>query len=143
MAWTILILVVLVSLMNIHHLLIDIAPFALGIANWTLNSFIPTIPIIVCNVFLYNRLKALLNSDFYSSGCNAELQKTIFRTKVTMLIASIFISSQVLLWIQIVIEVVSFENHKCRTLDSGQLLHFRFTRSITTTFKKMMNPGLG
>ena len=125
MAWTILILVVLVSLMNIHHLLIDIAPFALGIANWTLNSFIPTIPIIVCNVFLYNRLKALLNADFYSSGCNAELQKTIFRTKVTMLIASIFISSQVLLWIQIVIEVVSFENHKCRTLDNFFILDLR------------------
>ena len=113
MTWTILILVVLVSLMNIQHLLVDITP-ELEIANWLLNSFMPTIPIIVCNVFLYNRLKALLNSDFYSSGCNAELQKTIFRTKVTMLIASIFISSQVGLWIQMVIEVVSVGFRKYR-----------------------------
>ena len=113
MAWTILILVVLVSLMNIQHLLVDITP-GLEIANWLMNSFIPTIPIIVCNVFLYNRLKELLNSDFYSSGCNAELQKTIFRTKVTILIASIFISSQVGLWIQMVIEVVSVGFRKYR-----------------------------
>lgn len=115
MPCTIMIVVVLVTLMNMQFLLHlpDIAP-ELSIVNWLLNSFIPTIPIIVCNVFLYNRLKALLNSDFYSSGCNAELQKTIFRTKVTMLIASIFISSQVGLWIQMVMVVVSVGFRKYR-----------------------------
>ena len=91
--------------MNIHTL-VDTTSLTIVIVNFLVKSFIPTIPIIVFNAILYKRLKALLNSGSFNFGCNSELQKSVFRAKVTILIAFIFVSSQVLLWIQIFIILV-------------------------------------
>ena len=106
---TILFLIILLTLMNIHTL-VDTTSLTIVIVNFLVKSFIPTIPIIVFNAILYKRLKALLNSGSFNFGCNSELQKSVFRAKVTILIAFIFVSSQVLLWIQIIIILVLFLN---------------------------------
>ena len=105
--WTILFLVILLTLMNIHTL-VDTTSLSMIIVNFLVKSFIPTIPIIVFNAILYKRLKQLLNSGSFNFGCNSELQKSVFRAKVTISIALIFVSSQVLLWIQIIIILVLF-----------------------------------
>jgi len=93
--------------MNIHTL-VDTTSLSMIIVNFLVKSFIPTIPIIVFNAILYKRLKQLLNSGSFNFGCNSELQKSVFRAKVTISIALIFVSSQVLLWIQIIIILVLF-----------------------------------
>ena len=118
--WTILFLTILLTLMNIHTL-VDIESVTMILVNFLVKSFIPTIPIIVFNAILYKRLKALLNSGSFNFGCNSELQKSVFRAKVTILIAFIFVSSQILLWIQIFIILV------CTFHGNFQICHFIFT----------------
>ena len=118
--WTILFLIILLTLMNIHTL-VDIESVTMILVNFLVKSFIPTIPIIVFNAILYKRLKALLNSGSFNFRCNSELQKSVFRAKVTILIAFIFVSSQILLWIQIFIILV------CTFHGNFQICHFVFT----------------
>ena len=99
---TIVSIIVLVTLLNIQNFIaVDYAStgFTLKLANLAVNSILPTLPMIVINVFLYRRLKTLLGSGLFNAGANAELQKSIFRAKITMLISFIFISSQVLTWV--------------------------------------------
>ena len=109
--------------MNIHTL-VDIESVTMILVNFLVKSFIPTIPIIVFNAILYKRLKALLNSGSFNFGCNSELQKSVFRAKVTILIAFIFVSSQILLWIQIFIILV------CTFHGNFQICQFMFTFQV-------------
>ena len=100
---TIMSIIVLVTLLNIQNF-IDVKSVTdtgktLKLVNMAVNSILPTLPMIVINVFLYRRLKTLLGSGLFNAGANAELQKSIFRAKITMLISFIFISSQVLTWV--------------------------------------------
>ena len=71
------------------------------------NSVIPAILLITFSTILYKRLKGLLTSGFFNSGANAQLQKTVFRAKITMSITFIFILCQALLWVYLVMMLVS------------------------------------
>ena len=71
------------------------------------NSVIPAILLITFSTILYKRLKGLLTSGFFNSGANAQLQKTVFRAKITMSITFIFILCQALLWVYLVAMLVS------------------------------------
>ena len=106
-------IIVLVALLNIQNLILkkgqaNETETKLKLVNYAVNSILPTLPMIVINVFLYRRLKTLLGSGLFNSGANAELQKSIFRAKITMLIAFIFISSQILTWVFLIFDLVSF-----------------------------------
>ena len=112
---TIVSIIVLVTLLNIQNFIaVDYAStgFTLKLANLAVNSILPTLPMIVINVFLYRRLKTLLGSGLFNAGANAELQKSIFRAKITMLISFIFISSQVLTWVLFISTLVSLSLRK-------------------------------
>ena len=76
-------------------------------------SILPTLPMIVFNVILYKKLKALLTSD-ESFQSDVDLQNCVFRAKITVLIGWIYVCSQVLTWIFSIIHMVSF----LHTLDS-------------------------
>ena len=113
---TIVSIIVLVTLLNIQNF-IDVKSVTdtgktLKLVNMAVNSILPTLPMIVINVFLYRRLKTLLGSGLFNAGANAELQKSIFRAKITMLISFIFISSQVLTWVLFISTLVSLSLKK-------------------------------
>ena len=111
-------IIVLVTLLNIQNF-IDVRSVTdtgktLKLVNMAVNSILPTLPMIVINVFLYRRLKTLLGSGLFNAGANAELQKSIFRAKITMMIAFIFVSSQILTWVTFIFEWVSFSYLYCK-----------------------------
>ena len=104
----------LATLLNIYELFnIDsMTGFKLKAANMFVNSVLPSILLIVFSTIIYKRLKGLLDSGFFNSGANAQLQKTVFRAKITMSITLIFIICQALLWIYLVLFLVSFINFR-------------------------------
>ena len=122
--WTILSIIGLVSLINIHNFIHFEAKGAkvVGLVLWfeanitkqmvvsiniAVNSILPTIPMIACNIFLYKQLKALMASDdFFKS--NVDLQNSVFRAKITVLIGWIFFFSQMLTWIFLILHMVRF-----------------------------------
>ena len=107
--WTILFILVLATVLNIHQLfkVTSMTGLRLSIAYIFVTSVIPSILLIVFGTIIYKRLKGLLTSGFFNSGANAQLQKTVFRAKITLSINLIFICNQVLLWINLVQSLVS------------------------------------
>ena len=109
--WTILFIIGLVSMINIHNFV----PFEhkskqMAISVNNLVSILPTLPMIVFNVILYKKLKALLASD-ESFQSDVDLQNCVFRAKITVLIGWIYVCSQVLTWIFSIIHMVSLLLH--------------------------------
>ena len=113
--WTILSIIGLVSLINIHnfihfediHLKDYITKQMVVCINITFTSILPIFPMIVLNVILYKKLKALMASDDYFKS-NVDLQNSVFRAKITILIGWILFVSQVLTWIFLILHMVSF-----------------------------------
>ena len=115
--WSIVILIGLVSLMNLQNIFIvefndpnfQSKTILSGI-NLLLKSLLPSIPIVVFNVILLRRMKALrksgTTSNFGGSNRNAQLEKAVFRSKITLLISLIFFCSQVLTWIICILQFV-------------------------------------
>ena len=108
--WTILLILAPSILLNVPFCFeFDAYTFRSIYFAWlVVTSVIPTILLILFNTIIYKRFKALLTSGFFNSGANAQLQKSVFRTKITMSITCIFIVCQVLQWIWLVQLFVSF-----------------------------------
>ena len=108
--WTILSIIGFVSLINVHNFIqfeVNITKQMVVSINIAFNSILPTIPMIVFNVILHKQLKALLSSDdFFKS--NVDLQNSVFRAKITVLIGWIFFFSQMLTWIFLILHMVRF-----------------------------------
>ena len=74
-------------------------------------GLIPSGLILFMNISLYKKLKeceAHLQSESslgFSSGVNESLLKTIFQTKLTLIISSVFVISQALSWIPLILWV--------------------------------------
>ena len=107
---TILSIIGFVSLINVHNFIqfeVNITKQMVVSINIAFNSILPTIPMIVFNVILHKQLKALLSSDdFFKS--NVDLQNSVFRAKITVLIGWIFFFSQMLTWIFLILHMVRF-----------------------------------
>ena len=116
--WTVLFILALATLLNIYELFNNdsITGFRLKAANMFVNSVIPSIFLIVFNTIIYKRLKGLFDSGFFNSGANAQLQKNIFRARITMSITFIFIICQAFLWIDLVLFLVTFHSFYKYTL---------------------------
>ena len=101
----------LATLLNMYELFNNdsFTGLRLKAANMFVNSVIPSIFLIVFNTIIYKRLKGLFDSGFFNSGANAQLQKNIFRARITISITSIFIICQALLWIGLVLLLVSYK----------------------------------
>ena len=79
--------------------------------KFLLLGLIPSGLILFMNISLYKKLKeckAHLQSESslgFSSGVNESLLKTIFQTKLTLIISSVFVISQALSWIPLILWV--------------------------------------
>ena len=108
--WTILFITGFVSLINVHNF-IWIEEFLtwqmVVCINIIVNSILPTFPMIVFNVLLYQKYKSLLASGVFNQGAHLGLQKAVSKAKVTILIEVIFVCSQVLTWIFLILHMVS------------------------------------
>ena len=108
--WTILFITGFVSLINVHNFIwIEdyIVMHMIVSINVTVNSILPTFPMIVFNILLYQKYKTLLASGVFNAGAHLGLQKAVSKAKVTILIGIIFVCSQVLTWIFLILHMVS------------------------------------
>ena len=117
-------IIVISSLLNCPYLMVieSYTGLTLAIVNILVNSVIPSILLTVFSALMYKHLKALLASGFFNSGTNTQLQKSIFRAKITLSITLIFIISQAISWIHIIAKLVCTYNKKI--LKIQDFLHF-------------------
>ena len=101
-------IITLSSLLNCHRLMVieSYTGEVLAIVNNLVNSVIPSILLTIFSALMYKHLKALLASGFFNSSTNTQLQKSIFRAKITLSITLIFIISQAINWIYVIAYLV-------------------------------------
>ena len=104
--WTIVAMIIVLIVLNIDTMIYQPKDGAIG---ESLPVILPVIPTIVFNHLLFKRYRTLINSeDYASSATNDTLKQSIFRAKLSMAISSIYVTSQVLTVVQLIMDMVSY-----------------------------------